>query len=43
MLVELALNRLPISFYMMGFVGLWSCAYGVWAVSLYQHGGRWCA
>ena len=43
MLVELCLNQLPIAFYMMGFVGLYSCAFGLWALSVYVQKGLWCA
>ena len=28
-------------FHMLGFVGLWSCAYGVWAYYVYASQGRW--
>lgn len=42
MLVELFLNQLPIAFYMMGFVGLYSCAFGLWALSVYVRKGLWC-
>lgn len=41
MLVELCLNQLPIAFYMMGFVGLYSCAFGLWALSVYVQKGLW--
>lgn len=36
LLVEFSLNRIPIEGYMLGYVGLWSCAYACWAL-LWHH------
>ncbi len=40
-LAKLAPWPRQVLFHMLGFVGLWSCAYGVWAYYVYASQGRW--
>jgi hypothetical protein len=41
MVGETLLNAMPVHLYLMGYVGLWSCAYGVWAFVHHLVTGRW--
>lgn len=39
--VELLLNCMPFYPYLMGFMGLYTAVYGLWAFSFYIYTGRW--
>ena len=41
MLVELLLNSIPFHPYLLGFGGLYSSSFGLWAFSFYHRTGRW--
>ena len=41
MLVELLLNSIPFHPYLLGFGGLYSSCFGLWAFSFYHRTGRW--
>ena len=41
MLGELFLNNIPFYPYLLGFVGLWTCSYGIWAFINFSSSGKW--
>lgn len=41
MLGELFLNSIPFYPYLLGFVGLWTCSYGIWAFINFSSSGKW--
>ena len=41
LLVELLLNKIPFEPYMLGWLGMYSSAYGLWAFSWYKVTNRW--
>jgi hypothetical protein len=40
-LVELMLNSIPFHPYLMGFMGMYSAAYALWAFTFYSNSGKW--
>lgn len=41
MLGEMFLNSIPFYPYLLGFVGLWTCSYGIWAFINFSSSGKW--
>lgn len=41
MLGETFLNRIPFYPYLLGYVGMWTSAYGVWAFANFSSSGKW--
>ena len=41
MLGEMFLNRIPFYPYLLGYVGMWTSLYGVWAFVNFSSSGKW--